>query len=207
MKARHIPNIVTFSRFLFTIAFVIIGIIDTPFHPAAMICFFLGAVSDMIDGPLARRIKGGATNFGADIDTLADLFMIAAGIGVIATAMDIWPVLVPALIIALSLKFTTGITAYVKHGKVFFVHTVLAKTVVMLLFLGTIIYFILNAAGYNAASYVNWHLSVCIAIVAIHCFEEHLIISKIDYPAKNTKTIFHVKGMNEKYRARLNKGK
>ncbi|MCL2212690.1 MAG: CDP-alcohol phosphatidyltransferase family protein [Oscillospiraceae bacterium] len=201
MKARHIPNMLTFSRLLFTIAFVAISIIDSPFHPAAMLCFFVGGMTDLIDGPLARKIKGGATDLGANLDANIDLVMVAAGVALIIPAMNIWPLLFPAVLVALGLKFTTGITSKIQHGKVFYTHTVLGKVVIMLLFLGANIYFILHTAGLNAGSFLNWYLVVCIAMVVVHCLEEHLIVAKIEYPEKNTKTIFHVKGLNEKYHA------
>jgi len=156
----------------------------------------------MLDGKLARTIKGGATDFGADLDAITDLIMVAAGIAFIVPAMDIWPALFPLIIGALTLKFTTGITTYFKHGKVFYTHTLLGKFIILMLFIGANIYFILHTVNVAAAGTIlSWYLAVCIVIVALHCFEEHLIVAKIDYPEKNTKTIFHVKGLNEKYRA------
>jgi len=62
---KHIPNLITCSRLLFLavivwllfnpqIGFVIAGHVITNYHLIALV-FFVGAMTDVIDGPLARR--------------------------------------------------------------------------------------------------------------------------------------------------------
>jgi len=75
---RHIPNLLTASRFFMAIAFfIIVGFHDTA-HPRswpvldiALVVFLIGAGTDMVDGYLARRL-GHLTTFGRIADPFVD---------------------------------------------------------------------------------------------------------------------------------------
>lgn len=74
----NLPNKLTISRFVLTIAFLIVMFSQVRFHETiALVLFVAGGVSDFLDGHLARRHKL-ITNFGILMDPLADKVMVCS---------------------------------------------------------------------------------------------------------------------------------
>src|SRR5881394_2811013 len=74
----NLPNKLTISRFILTIAFLGVMVSQVPFHQTiALILFIAGGVSDFLDGYIARRDKL-ITNFGILMDPLADKIMVCS---------------------------------------------------------------------------------------------------------------------------------
>lgn len=72
----NLPNKLTVSRFLLTVAFLVVMFSRMPFRETIALALFLVAgVSDFLDGELARRRKL-ITNFGILMDPLADKIMV-----------------------------------------------------------------------------------------------------------------------------------
>jgi len=72
----NLPNKLTVSRFLVTVAFLAVMFSRMPFRETIALALFLVAgVSDFLDGELARRRKL-ITNFGILMDPLADKIMV-----------------------------------------------------------------------------------------------------------------------------------
>jgi CDP-diacylglycerol--glycerol-3-phosphate 3-phosphatidyltransferase len=74
----NLPNKLTISRFVLTIAFLAVMFSRVRFHETiALVLFIAGGVSDFLDGYLARRYKL-ITNFGILMDPLADKVMVCS---------------------------------------------------------------------------------------------------------------------------------
>ena len=74
----NLPNKLTVSRFALTIAFMVVMFSQIRYHETlALILFVAGALSDLLDGYIARRDKL-ITNFGILMDPLADKIMVCA---------------------------------------------------------------------------------------------------------------------------------
>jgi CDP-diacylglycerol--glycerol-3-phosphate 3-phosphatidyltransferase len=89
----NLPNKLTVSRFVLTIAFLAAMFLRFPFQlTIALALFIAGGVTDFLDGYLARRDKL-VTNFGILMDPLADKIMVCSafiafvGLGWIAAWM------------------------------------------------------------------------------------------------------------------------
>ena len=95
----NLPNSLTFVRILLIPIFVLI--FYTPFgwaHLATAIIFALAAITDWLDGYLARKM-GETSRFGAFLDPVADKLMVATAL-VLLVAADPGPWLaVPAIVI------------------------------------------------------------------------------------------------------------
>ena len=73
-----LPNKLTISRFVLTIAFLAVMFSNMRFHETlALALFIAGGISDFLDGYLARRDKL-ITNFGILMDPLADKIMVCS---------------------------------------------------------------------------------------------------------------------------------
>src|SRR6476619_2548226 len=74
----NLPNKLTISRFVLTVAFLIVMFSRVRFHETiALVLFVLGGISDFLDGQIARR-RNLITNFGILMDPLADKIMVCS---------------------------------------------------------------------------------------------------------------------------------
>jgi CDP-diacylglycerol--glycerol-3-phosphate 3-phosphatidyltransferase len=74
----NLPNKLTISRFILTVAFLIVMFSQVAYHEnLALILFCAGGISDFMDGLIARRRKL-ITNFGILMDPLADKIMVCS---------------------------------------------------------------------------------------------------------------------------------
>jgi len=74
----NLPNKLTASRFVLTVAFLIVMFSQVRFHETIALVFFCAAgVTDFLDGEIARRRKL-ITNFGILMDPLADKIMVCS---------------------------------------------------------------------------------------------------------------------------------
>ncbi len=74
----NLPNKLTVSRFILTVAFLVVMFSRMPFHETiALVLFIAGGMSDFLDGYIARRDKL-ITNFGILMDPLADKIMVCS---------------------------------------------------------------------------------------------------------------------------------
>ncbi|MFB6421896.1 MAG: CDP-diacylglycerol--glycerol-3-phosphate 3-phosphatidyltransferase [Candidatus Malihini olakiniferum] len=92
----NIPTLLTFFRF-FLIPFFILSFY-IPFFWAPILCtfiFLVSAVTDWIDGFLARRLKK-TTRFGAFLDPVADKIMVAVALVLVAEHYHVWWITLPA---------------------------------------------------------------------------------------------------------------
>ena len=127
---KHIANIITGSRIVFSLSLLFIPLSSAWFYVLYLLC----GLSDMIDGTVARRTNS-ATQFGARLDTFSDfVFMTVALIK-----------FVPHLHISVWLWIWIGVIAMMKLGNAAFgfvrtkklisPHTVLNKITGLFLFL------------------------------------------------------------------------
>jgi CDP-diacylglycerol--glycerol-3-phosphate 3-phosphatidyltransferase len=74
----NLPNKLTISRFLLTVAFLVAIFSEIPYHETlALILFGAGSLTDYFDGKIARRDKL-ITNFGILMDPLADKILVCS---------------------------------------------------------------------------------------------------------------------------------
>jgi CDP-diacylglycerol---glycerol-3-phosphate 3-phosphatidyltransferase len=74
----NLPNKLTVSRFVLTVAFLLILFSGVRFHETAALTFFIAAgITDWMDGEIARR-RNLVTNFGILMDPLADKIMVCS---------------------------------------------------------------------------------------------------------------------------------
>src|SRR6266699_7039615 len=74
----NLPNKLTISRFILTVAFLVVMFSRVPFHETiALALFIAGGITDFLDGQIARRNKL-ITNFGILMDPLADKIMVCS---------------------------------------------------------------------------------------------------------------------------------
>ena len=74
----NLPNKLTISRFILTVAFLVVMFSKVRYHlTIALVLFIAGGISDFLDGEIARRRKL-ITNFGILMDPLADKILVCS---------------------------------------------------------------------------------------------------------------------------------
>jgi CDP-diacylglycerol--glycerol-3-phosphate 3-phosphatidyltransferase len=74
----NLPNKLTISRFVLTVAFLVVMFSQVRFHETiALVLFCAAGISDFLDGSIARR-RNLITNFGILMDPLADKIMVCS---------------------------------------------------------------------------------------------------------------------------------
>ena len=92
-----LPNALTFARLL-AIPFVL-ALLVAEADAAAAVVFVVAAVTDFLDGRLARRSGGvGNSRLGAFLDPVADRLMLS-GVAVVLAARGLLPVFLVALLV------------------------------------------------------------------------------------------------------------
>ena len=95
----NLPNAITLFRLVLTVVFVGVASLDTVLgFRIALASFILAAISDFLDGHLARKMNL-VTALGKLLDPLADKILVCAGF-VFLSAEGLAPVWVTSLIIA-----------------------------------------------------------------------------------------------------------
>jgi CDP-diacylglycerol--glycerol-3-phosphate 3-phosphatidyltransferase len=101
----NLPNKLTISRFIFTIAFLAVMFSQMRFHETiALALFIAGGISDFLDGYLARRHKL-ITNFGILMDPLADKIMVCSAF-IAFVGLKLMPAWMVVIIVARELAIT-----------------------------------------------------------------------------------------------------
>ena len=166
---RQIPNILTALRFPLTGIFLY-GFLQPPeevtWRLTATGCFLLSALTDLLDGIIARR-TGSVTRIGAFLDPLADKFQVLAGFFALWMRPDMgwgkWEIVIVISVLVIVFR-EAAITAYrsyklAKRKPV--VTSLLAKAKTMTQMI-TLIVAIVALAVANLFHWSHWSLSVLI---------------------------------------------
>ncbi len=98
----NLPNKLTVLRIILAPLFLLLAVLDFPFHYAAsLVVFIAAALTDMFDGKIARA-RGLITNLGKFLDPLADKMLTTAAflLFLVTGQMDVW-----ALMLVLTREF------------------------------------------------------------------------------------------------------
>ena len=94
-----IPNIITIIRVLLIPVFVIVYFLDWKWaHQAGAFIFWFAAITDWVDGYLARKLNQ-STAFGAFLDPVADKLIVAAALLLITHSYETPWITVPAILL------------------------------------------------------------------------------------------------------------
>lgn len=94
-----IPNILTLARIGLIPIFVILYYLPTTWaHPLAAVLFAVGALTDWLDGYLARNLQQGS-RFGSFLDPIADKLAVAVALVLVVGELGMVYVTIPAAII------------------------------------------------------------------------------------------------------------
>jgi CDP-diacylglycerol--glycerol-3-phosphate 3-phosphatidyltransferase len=110
-----VPNIITLLRVVLIPVFVTIYFLDWKWaQQAGAFVFWLAAITDWIDGYLARKLKQSSA-FGAFLDPVADKLIVAAALLMIThTYATLW-ITVPAIILLMREIFVSALREWMSE--------------------------------------------------------------------------------------------
>ena len=127
---KHIANIITGSRIIFSLSLLVIPLSSAWFYVLYLFC----GLTDMIDGAIARKTNA-VSSFGSKLDTAADFIFMAV------CAVKVLPIIyLPVLLwiwiaVIAIIKFANIVLGFVLRKKLVVYHSVLNKMTGLLLFL------------------------------------------------------------------------
>lgn len=126
----HLANLLTLSRIAVSVALLFCR----PFAPLFWIFYAWCGLSDMIDGPIARK-TGNATPFGAKLDSIADLLFVAVCLVRLLPVFNIPTWLWTWIIVIFCIKIINIVSGFVCWRRFIMLHTTANKATGVLLFL------------------------------------------------------------------------
>lgn len=168
-ESLNLPNFITLSRILLIPVFVVLFATPTPDRSlSAALVFVIAAVTDMLDGYLARR-NGQVTTLGKLLDPIADKLLVLSAL-ILLVNIDRVSALVAILIIAREVA-VTGIRAIAAgEGMVIAAETtgkykmgLQVVAIVLLILEGT---FFSNLGNLHLAGIVTLYLSLVLGYIS-----------------------------------------
>jgi len=173
---KHLPNVITSTRFVFAALLLFTVSLSVVFW----VFYGLAATTDLIDGPIARKLKA-SSNFGSALDTTADIFFL---ICIMACVFPILEITTQSYVLIGSVflfKIISLSYAYIKFKTIVSYHTCLIKFLALFIF--TFPFWILFLD-------VNLIVLVLAILQNIAYIEEFLITRKSERPDANIKSVF-----------------
>jgi len=152
---KHVPNALVVFRVLI-IPFLVIDALDGTATRWFVIAFTAAFVSDLIDGPIARRFNA-VSEFGSKFDSYADVLLFGA---ILFCVLKVHSQVVNAFWVPIAIVGSTQITSWlislVKFGKLTHYHSYLAK-----FWAFTIAVSVISLFGFNYAGFFLWLTIIC----------------------------------------------
>jgi len=182
---KYIPNALSIARIVVA-AILLVGALTgiMPALTAVFMGFYIfGGLTDLFDGPLARRL-GANSQMGANLDGTADYIFIAVALVTIIPAFDGINALSIGIVIGfVALKVLGMIVGYIHYRQLMMMHTRLSKAAAFVAWLIPIIYF-----------FTALDINTIFIFLGIYCYiylaEEIAINIIMPYPKRDMKSVF-----------------
>ena len=111
------------SAFRILASFAIIGTLMSGMYTTTFILFILAALSDFLDGFLARKFNA-CSKIGAVLDSIADKFLIVNTFILLAIMMPVWFVVIPIIVMIARELYISGLREFMGTQKIAMPHPV-----------------------------------------------------------------------------------
>ena len=173
------PNKLSFIRIIFSLLLFFTKPLSYLFFIIYLIC----SISDVLDGYVARKYNL-VTDFGAKLDSIADMTMFLSLIIVLLPVLNFTLEIYVLILIIVILKIASAIYCYIKFKKLSTIHSYLNKITGLLIILIPVL--LMFAPSENLIAII------CI-IATIAAIEEFLIIRYSQYLDINCESIIKLK--------------
>ena len=179
---KHLPNALSISRILLALALLPIAYFGETLGTAFMIVYVSAGLTDMIDGPLARKF-GWTSKIGANLDGTADYFFIAVALVTIVPALGLNALSIGIVIGFVAIKVIGMIVGYLHYSQLMMMHTRLSKFGALVAFFVPIVFVITGVDANIIFIFLG-------AYVYTFLLEEIAINIVMPYPKRDINGIF-----------------
>ncbi|MCL2224409.1 MAG: CDP-alcohol phosphatidyltransferase family protein [Defluviitaleaceae bacterium] len=137
---KYVPNTLSITRIILAVGLIFVVPLSLPFF----VLYTFGGITDMIDGPIARKFNV-ATPLGANLDGMADYIFATIAVVRVAPVLELTTLSVGIIIWALSLKAIGLIVGYINLKQLSLVHTFGNKTGAVLLLMFPLFQLVVDA--------------------------------------------------------------
>ena len=159
---KYIPNILSTIRLILIVPLLIL----TPFELPFMVIYVIAGVTDMIDGPIARKFNI-TSDFGAKLDSVADVALVLVVVFRLMPLINISRGVTIWIFIAIATKFLSALIGYIRYKQLVILHTYANKFFIFSLFFFPLFYLFIDA---------NIILTVML-VIAMVTFTEEIYIN------------------------------
>ena len=182
---KHLANILTVSRIIMaTILLLFFKEISILF----IILYTIAEFTDIIDGTIARK-TGSTSHAGAVLDSIADLLLAANLVKLVFSMKLIKKKLAIWLMVTLGIGMLSPIINYIKHKRIFFIHSIPCKIC------GAIISIVPFAIFFG---FIEAYLVFALICVTLAMIEICIISIIMDEPNPDAKSIYSLIKSNNK---------
>lgn len=181
---KHLANIISSSRIIGACALLCM----TSFTPLFLVIYVICGMTDLIDGPIARKYNC-TSALGAALDTIGDVLTYLSIVKVLVMQHLIPSWLLIWLFTLIALFFGVAFYALKKFGKFFLPHTYIGKGLGAMVFVLPVMMQVMDGR--------IWMALIC-SVITLHYFESFYVQIKSIEPYDFVPSAFHVKKENEK---------
>lgn len=176
---KHIANILTASRIVLAL---ILLIFFKEISILFLILYTIGEFTDIIDGTVARK-TGSCSYAGAVLDSIADLLLALNIIKIILITKIVTKKILIWIMLALGIGAISSIINYIKHKKIFFIHSISCKIC------GGIISVIPFAIFFG---FIDTYIIFALVCVTFAMIEICIMSILLDEPDPNARSIYSI---------------
>jgi len=177
---KYIPNVLSISRIIFSLLLLIL----TPFSWPFMTLYVMAGVTDMIDGPIARKTKT-ASELGANLDGAADFVFAFCILFVMIPILEIPPWIIIWIAFIAIMRVSALVVSYIRHKEVVLLHTYGNKIAALTMFAIILVY----SMGVNLTAV----LIIACSVVMVAFIEDFVINSTSKVPRRDVRGLFFEK--------------
>ncbi len=171
-----LPNLLTLARIVLSLALLTVKPLTAVFLAIYLCC----GVSDMLDGPIARR-TGTVSDLGRRLDSLADLIMVTVLIWMLAPLLNLTLPIIGWIVGIAVIRLASLAVVLLKFHTVEILHTYANKLTGLVLFLFPIALIWVRVA---------WLVPFCCAVATVAAVEELAILLVSQQLPTERKSIF-----------------
>ncbi len=176
---KHLANVLTALRIALAL---ILLIFFKEISILFLILYTIAEFTDIIDGTIARK-TGSASHTGAVLDSIADLLLAANLVKLVFSLKLIKKKLAIWLIAALGIGALSPIINFIKHKKIFFIHSVPCKVC------GAVITIVPFAIFFG---FIDTYLIFALTLVTFAMIEICIMSILLDKPDPDAKSIYSI---------------
>ena len=174
---KNIPNYLTISRIIFAI---ILLLFFNEVSPVFMVIFTLAMLTDFLDGKIARRLNI-CSEKGAFLDSIADFLLDSCILKILIRKRVLTKHLSLWLVFALIIGAISTVINCVKHKKLFFIHSLLCKGCMWLLFgVPFAVHF----------EFIEPYMIIILSLITVSMIELLIMSILLQEPDPNAKSIY-----------------